>query len=321
VDSSATVANGVVYVGSDDHKVYAFDAAGTTNCSGTPKTCAPLWTATTGGVVRATPTVANGVLYAGSERLYAFDAAGTRDCSGTPKTCTPLWTGSTAGGVSGIGVAGSTVYVGSGSLDPSYGMLSAFTAAPSNCRLGTQPPECFPTWEAGLGSAPSSPAVANGVVYIGEQGGPLYAFDAAGKTGCTTGEIGVCAPLWLGQTGALDQGSSPAVANGVVYIGTGQFSVGGSVQAFDASGTTNCSGAPKVCNQCGSATATSSRSVRHPPSPTTTSTSVESAASPRSTSAENAPTTADTAASTCDKRKEPRTICCFGYGQRRDVAE
>src|SRR4051794_19454882 len=44
VYSSPAVAGGVAYVGSQDHKFYAFDAAGTTGCSGTPKTCTPLWT-------------------------------------------------------------------------------------------------------------------------------------------------------------------------------------------------------------------------------------------------------------------------------------
>ena len=49
-----------------------------------------------------------------------------------------------------------------------------------------------------------SPAVANGVVYIGS-GDYLYALDA------TTG-----AKLWRSNTGG---DSSPAVANGVVYVG------------------------------------------------------------------------------------------------------
>src|SRR4030088_2564594 len=42
--SSPAVVNGVVYSVSEDRKLYAFDTAGNTNCSGTPKTCAPLWT-------------------------------------------------------------------------------------------------------------------------------------------------------------------------------------------------------------------------------------------------------------------------------------
>ena len=76
--SSPAVANGVVYVGSDDHKLYAFSAAGTTGCSGNPKSCAPLWTATTGGRVQSSPAVANGLVYVGSDDtdLYAFDANG-----------------------------------------------------------------------------------------------------------------------------------------------------------------------------------------------------------------------------------------------------
>jgi outer membrane protein assembly factor BamB len=55
--SSPAVANGVVYVGSDDGTLYAFDAAGGTNCGGAPKICFPLWSATTGGPVFSSPAV------------------------------------------------------------------------------------------------------------------------------------------------------------------------------------------------------------------------------------------------------------------------
>jgi outer membrane protein assembly factor BamB len=68
------------------------------------------------------------------------------------------------------------------------------------------------------GSVESSPAVVNGVVYVGSQDGDLYALDAA------TG-----AQLWRSLTnGAID--SSPAVVNGVVYVG----SEDGEVLAFNA---------------------------------------------------------------------------------------
>ena len=51
-------------MGSTDGKLYAFSAAGTTGCSGTPKTCAPLWTSTTtNGPLYASPAVANGMVY------------------------------------------------------------------------------------------------------------------------------------------------------------------------------------------------------------------------------------------------------------------
>ena len=52
VNSPPAVANGVVYVGSEDHKLYAFAANGVTNCSGTPNKCTPLWTATTGAGIQ-----------------------------------------------------------------------------------------------------------------------------------------------------------------------------------------------------------------------------------------------------------------------------
>src|SRR6476660_5335565 len=49
VYSSPAVVNGIVYVGSFDHKLYAFRAAGSKTCPGVPpqyKTCPPVWTAT-----------------------------------------------------------------------------------------------------------------------------------------------------------------------------------------------------------------------------------------------------------------------------------
>jgi outer membrane protein assembly factor BamB len=64
VDSSAAVANGVVYVGSTDGNVYALNA----------KTGAKLWSGSTGNAVFSSPAVANGVVYVGSfdGKVYAF---------------------------------------------------------------------------------------------------------------------------------------------------------------------------------------------------------------------------------------------------------
>jgi serine/threonine protein kinase len=59
--SSPAVANGVVYVGSDDGKLYAFKAEGCGQAS-----CTPLWTAATGNGIDSSPAVANGVVYVGS---------------------------------------------------------------------------------------------------------------------------------------------------------------------------------------------------------------------------------------------------------------
>jgi outer membrane protein assembly factor BamB len=66
--SSPAVANGVVYVGSFDHKVYALDAS----------TGAVDWSTTTGNAVFSSPAVANGVVYVGSfdQKVYAFGLPG-----------------------------------------------------------------------------------------------------------------------------------------------------------------------------------------------------------------------------------------------------
>src|SRR5580704_1656540 len=141
--SSPAVVNGVVYIGSVDAKLYAFDAAGNTNCSGTPKTCFPLWTASTGGTIYSSPTVANGIVYIGSQdaNLYAFDAAGNTNCSGTPKTCSPLWTALTDGRIySSAAFSNGVVYVGS-----QGGNLYAFDAAGATNCSGT-PKTCAPLW-------------------------------------------------------------------------------------------------------------------------------------------------------------------------------
>jgi outer membrane protein assembly factor BamB len=229
--SAPTVADGVVYVGSIDDDLYAFDAAGITNCSGTAKTCRPLWTANTGQGIVSSPTVANGVVYVGTgESLFgpgaieAYDAAGATNCSGTPKTCSPLWSDATAmGAESTPAVTNGILY--DGTLD---GHLYAFDAGGNTNCSGT-PRTCNPLWiaTAGMpGQLVSSPAVANGVVYAGSGDASLYAFDAAGITGCS-GTPKSCSPLWSAVTGAGVY-SSPAVANGMVYVG----SIGHSLYAY-----------------------------------------------------------------------------------------
>ena len=67
VYSSPAVVDGVVYIGSDDAKVYAIDAA----------TGSEQWNYTTGGRVITCPAVVNGVVYVGSydKNLYALDKA------------------------------------------------------------------------------------------------------------------------------------------------------------------------------------------------------------------------------------------------------
>src|SRR6185436_18553621 len=87
-------------------------------------------------------------------------------------------------------------------------------------------------WQAQLGQAVnySSPAVVNGVVYIGSSDGTLWAFPAGGcgQGLCTT-------PLWK-STNLAQIMDSPTVANGIVYVGsqTAVDSNDGKLNAFDA---------------------------------------------------------------------------------------
>ncbi|MGA3057132.1 MAG: PQQ-binding-like beta-propeller repeat protein, partial [Candidatus Limnocylindrales bacterium] len=198
--SSPAVANGVVYVGSGDDKLYAY-AVG---CAGGGGTCTPLWTGTTGGAISSSPAVANGVVYVGStdDKLYAY-AVG---CAGGGGTCTPLWTATTGSYVvSSPAVSNGVVYV--GSYD---GKLYAYAVG---CAGGGG--TCTPLWTATTGGAIfSSPAVANGVVYVGSDDGKLYAY----LVGCASGG-GTCTPLWTATTGSHIS-SSPAATNGVVYVGS-----------------------------------------------------------------------------------------------------
>jgi outer membrane protein assembly factor BamB len=255
------VANGVVYVGSDDHNLYAFDAAGNISCSGSPKTCAPLWTAATGGAVLSSPAVVNGVVYVGSAdgKLYAFDAAGNISCSGSPKTCAPLWTAATGGAVlSSPAVVNNVVYVGSNDTN-----LYAFDASGNTTNCSGSPKTCAPLWTAATGVvagyAPNwvvtSPAVANGVVYVGSQETDcnnlfclalnfLVAFDARGNINCL-GAPKTCGPLWTSNV-TIGQAASPAVANGTVYVGSADYA-GPVLADYDAAGSAGCSGTPKTC--------------------------------------------------------------------------
>ena len=66
--TSPVVANGVVYVAgnyTDQNELYAFSAAGTTGCSGTPKICKPLWTAALNGYPNLAPRWPTGLSTSG----------------------------------------------------------------------------------------------------------------------------------------------------------------------------------------------------------------------------------------------------------------
>jgi hypothetical protein len=221
----------VVYVGTDRNGsisggLAAFDANGVTKCSGVPKVCAPLWVGPFPGSVLSSPAVANGIAYIGSSdfgpsKLYAFDAqGGSSRCDSAPpvKTCTAIWTAQLPSSIhSSPAIAHGVVWIGSS------GQLFTFDAA-GNTNCSGMPKTCTPLWTAGDNASAinfSSPALVNGVVYIGREniGGPgagVFAFDEAGVTNCS-GSPKNCTPLWSDDNIGIVQ-TSPAVANGFLYV-------------------------------------------------------------------------------------------------------
>jgi len=219
IDSGPVVTSATVYVGSEDHNFYAFSATG---CG--QSTCAPLWWVPTGGGVNSAPALVNNVLYFGSQdgKLYAVNAKGCGQ-----QVCTPLWTAQVGSVVFGSSpaVSNGVVYIASfNEKNSTDSRLYAFSAG--GCIQIT----CRPLWTAPAGDfVVSSPAVANGVVYLGSGDDLLYAFDAKGCGGALS-----CNFLWrgiaVGSQAALL--SAPAVANGLVYVGENN----GMVEVFDADG-------------------------------------------------------------------------------------
>jgi hypothetical protein len=196
----------VVHVFTD--KLYAFDAAGTTNCSGTPKTCTPLWTGTVGSGGGSSPAVANGVVYVESDKLYAFDAAGSRGCSGSPTICTPLWTGASRG-FSSPAVANGVLYA--GSFDHN---LYAYGLLPANCKRQSGRVICTFNYNGtdGTDGSPQALTLPAGVARVtidawGAQGGES---SHGGRGGHARGTVSVT----RGETLTVRVGGQPSALTG-----------------------------------------------------------------------------------------------------------
>jgi outer membrane protein assembly factor BamB len=224
--SSPLVDGGVVYIGSNDGHLYAFDA----------ETGAQRWRYPAQGAVTSSPRIADGTLFVGGQDgfLHAVDA----------RTGERRWATDTGGPVhSSPAVAGNLVAVGSRS-----NKLMA-----CDVRSGAV------LWELVRGDwFNSSPTIVDGVVYVGCRDHNVYGVDAA--TGeqrwqYTTSSTVDSSPRVVGQSvyiggddnkvrslGARNGAwiwdftaqkgivSTPAVADGVLYVGSDD----GSLYALEA---------------------------------------------------------------------------------------
>ena len=159
IDSSPTVSNGLVYVGSHDGKVYALNASTGMVGENSELHNDVVWSFTSGNMIMfSSPAVADGVVYVGSydSNVYALNA--TKGAF--------IWSYKTGYSVvSSPAVSNGVVYV--GSEDDNVYALNASTGAL--------------IWKYATGGMimVSSPAVADGKVYIGSNDFNVYALDAA----------------------------------------------------------------------------------------------------------------------------------------------
>jgi outer membrane protein assembly factor BamB len=244
--SAAVVAGGTVYVGSADKRLYAVEA----------ETGRERWHFDTQGIVRSTPAVAGGLVFFGSydHHVYAVDSQ-----TGTLKwkldTLEPV--------VSSPLVEGDTLYIGSRSsdlfaLDAATGKVkwkffywSSWVESSARLRKGilyvgsSDHQQMFAidaasgkrVWNTYTdGSAWSSPAVTDKLVYIGVVGVTPYFIEHHGgflAVDRATGQIAWRFPL-SPIPGVVTYGvaSSPAVDQGLVFFG----SLDGTFYAFRTDG-------------------------------------------------------------------------------------
>ena len=244
----------------------AFAADGGPDCSGVPRSCAPLWTASIPFGASSEPIVADGRVFVGgsadgSWQLQGFDASGAAGCSGSPLVCTPVLSASVATTIAGgppvvMAAAAGRVYLATTGLTGQGGPPSVtyvFDSAGVEGCSGSLPAECAPLFSATGGVDYAVPVIADGALYVSTATG-LAAFDATGRTGCGGVPL-VCLPLRRFATPRAP--NSAAIADGVLYATTvdphysGQ-PYQGSVYAFDLGAVASC-GAPPTCQPVWSA--------------------------------------------------------------------
>jgi outer membrane protein assembly factor BamB len=222
--SPAIGADGTIYVGSWDGKLYAINSDGSQS-----------WNFTTGYTIDSSPAIgADGTIYVGShDKLYAINPDGSHSWNFTKGW--PLYSVLSSPAIGANG----TIYVGSYvgldhslyAINPdgseSWNFTTGYAIFPvwsspaigangtiyvgSNSKLYAINPDGSQSWNFTTGSwVASSPAIgANGTIYVGSDDSKLYAINPDGSHS------------WNFTTGGWVR-SSPAIgANGTIYVGSG----------------------------------------------------------------------------------------------------
>jgi eukaryotic-like serine/threonine-protein kinase len=207
VVSSPAIVGGIVYVGSNDGKLYAIDQ----------QTGSQKWNFSTAARVASSPAVANGLVYFSSYdgNFYAVDAvteklrwkfrnAGERRYAATHLHGS-LPTGETMPDPFDVYLSSPSVWSGAVYFGSGDGNIYALDAISGSLK-----------WKFQTGDVVhASPAIVDGKLYVGSWDGYFYALDAA------TGKL-----VWRFKTGEdpdihnqVGIQSSATVASGVVYFG------------------------------------------------------------------------------------------------------
>jgi hypothetical protein len=214
----------------------AYDAAGTTNCSGSPKVCTPLWSHAYTALYGPPAASSDGRLFlaegeVGANRIIVLDEYGGSVTQSANLGGTRLFGPTLAGNA-----VGGTVLV--SRWDGSTATLLALDASTAGS-IGS--------WtSSALGGAdvPSVPAASAKRAFVANSSGRLLAFKTAG---CGTP---TCDPVWTSKALGAGNAVPPIVAGDVVFHAADAAADSRNfdqIYAFDEQGQTNCSGTPKVC--------------------------------------------------------------------------
>ena len=217
--ASPVIANGILYIGSTDGKLYALDA----------KRWGIKWVFDAGDAIRYSAAVLGDRVYfsARNNKVYALNA----------KTGEKLWEFRSKNWMDAPPVvADNRVYVGAfrskiyvlnartGSLESRREQTIHIRGIEYGCANGVfrpvSPEHNAKLWRGQTAGSESYPVIANGTVYIGARDGQLHAFDIASKT-----------QTWAYPLGGFVE-AAPAISDGILYAASGD----GSVYAFTNAG-------------------------------------------------------------------------------------